>query len=69
MPWKEVLPMEQRVSFVLEVQKQEKSFAALCRDAEISRKTGYKWWERFRELGLERAWGEDKSTAQESRGE
>ena len=52
MPWKEVLPMEQRVSFVLEVQKQEKSFAALCRGFSISRKTGYKWWERFRELGL-----------------
>jgi putative transposase len=45
--------MEQRVSFVLEVQKQEKSFAALCRDFSISRRTGYKWWERFRELGLE----------------
>jgi putative transposase len=53
MPWKEVLPMEQRVSFVLEVQKQEKSFAGLCRDFSISRRTGYKWWERFRELGLE----------------
>ena len=53
MPWKEVLPMEQRVSFVLEVQKQEKSFAALCRGFSISRKTGYKWWERFRELGLQ----------------
>jgi len=52
MPWKEVLPMEQRVSFVLEVQKQEKSFAALCRAADISRKTGYKWWERFRVQGL-----------------
>jgi putative transposase len=52
MPWKEMLPMEQRVSFVLEVQKQKKSFAALCRAADISRKTGYKWWERFRFQGL-----------------
>jgi transposase InsO family protein len=52
MPWKEVLPMEQRVSFVLEVQKQEKSFAQLCRGFAISRKTGYKWWQRFCERGL-----------------
>jgi putative transposase len=52
MPWKEVLSMEQRVSFVLEVEKQEKSFASLCRSFGISRKTGYKWWKRFCERGL-----------------
>src|SRR3989442_11696040 len=52
MPWKEVLRMEQRVSFVLKVQEAEKSFAVLCREFGISRKTGYKWWERFGEAGL-----------------
>lgn len=52
MPWKEVLPMEQRVSFVMEVAKAEESFARLCRSFGISRKTGYKWWKRFKQEGL-----------------
>jgi transposase InsO family protein len=53
MPWKEVLPMEQRTKFVMEVEKGESSFAALCREYSVSRRTGYKWWERFRSEGLE----------------
>lgn len=52
MPWKEVLPMEQRVSFVLEFRKQEQNFARLCRGFGISRKSGYKWWRRFCASGL-----------------
>jgi transposase InsO family protein len=52
MPWKEVLPMEQRVSFVLAVKAEEGSFAQLCRLYGISRKTGYKWWDRFCEQGI-----------------
>jgi len=53
MPWKEVLPMEERASFVMEVAKAEQSFARLCRGFGISRKTGYKWWRRFKDGGLE----------------
>jgi len=53
MPWKEVLPMEERAKFVLRVKKAEESFARLCREYAISRKTGYKWWSRFCEQGLE----------------
>ena len=53
MPWKEVLPMEQRTKFVMEVEKAECSFAALCRMYCVSRRTGYKWWGRFRAEGLE----------------
>jgi putative transposase len=52
MPWKEVLPMEERVSFVMEVKKKEQAFAHVCRRFGISRKTGYKWWQRFCEHGL-----------------
>lgn len=44
--------MEERVRFVLMVQDQMKNFAAACRHFEISRKTGYKWWERFQREGL-----------------
>lgn len=53
MPWKEVLPMCERASFVLAVKAEEGSFARLCRMYGISRKTGYKWWWRFCEQGLE----------------
>ena len=48
-----MLPMEQRTKFVMEVEEAECSFAALCRAYGISRRTGYKWWGRFRAEGLE----------------
>lgn len=41
MPWK-VSPMEEeRFKFVVEVQKNEKSFRTLCREFGVSRPTGY----------------------------
>lgn len=52
MAWKEVEPMEQRIRFVLMVQDEVENFSTACRHFEISRKTGYKWWKRYRELGL-----------------
>src|ERR1041385_2644550 len=53
MPWKRVLPMEEKMAFILANQQGKQSFAALCRVYEISRKTGYKWWARYRDMGLE----------------
>ena len=52
MPWKDVVPMEQRVRFVLMVQDDLENFASACRQFGISRKTGYKWWDRFEAEGL-----------------
>jgi putative transposase len=52
MPWKEVMPMEERVRFVLMLQDELKTFAGACRHFGISRKTGYKWWDRFERDGL-----------------
>lgn len=49
MPWKVSHMEEERFKFVMEVQKNEKSFMALCREFGISRPTGYKWWERYSE--------------------
>jgi len=40
---------EERFKFVIEVQKNEKSFMTLCREFGISRPTGYKWWGRYSE--------------------
>ncbi len=47
MPWKESNALEQRNAFITEWTKGETSIAELCRIYEISRKTAYKWLERF----------------------
>lgn len=44
--------MEVRARFVWAVKAAQESFACLCRQFEISRKTGYKWWHRYRNGGL-----------------
>ena len=49
MPWKETCPMDERVEFIVECLRGELSMSELCRKYEISRKTGYKWVERFHE--------------------
>jgi transposase InsO family protein len=51
-PWKERSVMEERMVFVSRLlEGEEMSF--LCREFGISRKTGYKIYERYRECGLE----------------
>src|ERR1700733_12507043 len=52
MPWKKVLPMEEKLSFILKVKERERSFAALCDEFEVSRRTGYRWWRRYQVQGL-----------------
>jgi transposase InsO family protein len=52
MPWKETDVMNLRTEFVLRVFEGKLSFGELCREYGISRKTGYKWKERFMEQGL-----------------
>jgi putative transposase len=51
LPWKEVRLVDERVHFITEVNESQESFAALCRRFKISRKTGYKWCDRYEELG------------------
>ena len=51
MPWKETCAMNERLGFVCEVERGERTMSELCRVFGISRKTGYKWLERYRELG------------------
>jgi len=52
MPWKDVLPMEERIRFAVLAAKGDEVFADLCRQFGISRKTGYKWLKRYRKLGI-----------------
>jgi transposase InsO family protein len=53
MGWKETCAVDERIRFVIAVEKQEESFSALCRRFGVSRKTGYKWLGRYEELGVE----------------
>ena len=46
MPWTETRPM-QRLDFIRASHAGTDSFSALCRLFGISRKTGYKWLQRF----------------------
>ena len=53
MPWKDVKPMDQKILFVSDYLRQTDTVSALCRRYGISRKTGYKWINRFAEHGAE----------------
>ena len=51
MPWKECSVMEERLRFVLRLLDGER-MSELCREFGISRKTGYKLYDRYQEDGL-----------------
>ncbi len=53
MGWKGVTVMDQRVRFIAEYLKGYFPFNELCRQFNISRKTGYKWVERYEQGGPE----------------
>ena len=52
MGWTETCAMDERMRFVLAVERKEEPMAALCRRFGVSRKSGYKWLERYREEGI-----------------
>jgi transposase InsO family protein len=51
MPWKESRIMNERMKFVGDVLKGERTMTELCRTYGIARKTGYKWMERYQVAG------------------
>ena len=51
MPWRTYKPMDERLKFVARLLEGEK-MAALCREFGISRPTGYKIFNRYKDLGL-----------------
>ena len=53
MPWKETCVMDEKMSFVADCLRGALPMASLCEAYGISRKTGYKWLGRYRELGPE----------------
>jgi putative transposase len=52
MPWQECCKMDERLKFVARLLDGEK-MAVLCREFDISRKTGYKIFHRYRDVGIE----------------
>jgi transposase InsO family protein len=53
MPWKDVDLMSQRMEFVMLAMQEECNISALCHRFGVSRKTAYKWMERYRSEGRE----------------
>jgi putative transposase len=51
MSWKETCPMTERMRFVSELLAGERDMSDLCRLYGVSRKTGYKWRDRFEQGG------------------
>ncbi len=51
MGWMETCAVEERMRFVMAIMEREEAFAAVCRQFGVSRKTGYKWLERYLEDG------------------
>ena len=52
MPWKECKPMDERLRFIARLLEGER-MAPLCREFGISRVTGYKIFNRYKECGLD----------------
>jgi putative transposase len=52
MGWMETCAVDERMRFVMAVERQEETFAELCRRFKVSRKTGYKWLARYRDAGV-----------------
>jgi putative transposase len=53
MGWMETCAVDERMRFVMAVEQRDETFALVCRQFGVSRKTGYKWLARYREGGVE----------------
>lgn len=52
MGWMETCAVDERMRFVLAMERQDEPMAALCRRFGVSRRIGYKWLERYRKEGV-----------------
>ena len=53
MPWRQTSPMDQRIQFISDFLRHSLSTTDLCDLYGVSRKTGYKWIDRYLRLGPE----------------
>lgn len=47
MPWKDTSPMDQKMQFIADYLRKTRTMSELCAHFGISRKTGYKWLDRY----------------------
>lgn len=59
MPWKESKVMNERMKFVIRLEEGE-TMSELCREFQISRKTGYKIWNRYCDKGIDGLFDESR---------
>src|SRR5689334_6536274 len=52
MPWRATCSMKLRDEFVLRALEPDANMTELCAEYSVSRKTGYKWLDRFRKGGV-----------------
>jgi putative transposase len=52
MGWMETCAVDERMRFVMALEGQEETFAAVCRRFGVSRKSGYKWLARYQAEGV-----------------
>jgi Homeodomain-like domain len=60
MPWNECKPMDERLRFIARLLEGEK-MAPVCREFGISRVTGYKIFDRYKECGLDGLYDRSKA--------
>ena len=53
MPWQETCVRDERTHFIVDWKRDEESMAELCRRYSVSRKTGYKWLQRYQQQSWE----------------
>jgi putative transposase len=53
MPWKEVKPMDEKIHFISDYTNDRFDFSELCRRYGISRRTGYKYVQRYKEDSID----------------
>jgi putative transposase len=53
MPWSQTSPMDQRTQFIADFLRATLSISELCSSYGVSRKTGYKWIDRYLQHGPE----------------
>ncbi len=51
MPWQETCVRNERTHFIVDWERDEESMAELCRRYGVSRRTGYKWLQRYQQQG------------------
>src|SRR5688572_4693071 len=51
MPWRESRAVDERMRFIVAIAEDDEPFAEVCRRFGVSRKTGYKWVERYEQTG------------------